>query len=86
MRRHSDASAGTVIDDDLSTDEFIGHTLAVGRVDDDRSAAFVVGGGVFSFHPRACAASIIRRVSCSDRARMAGTPISATISYPALAE
>ena len=76
-----------VVDDDVRGEQAIGDTRGVRHVDDDGSAATRRRRSACSGAIRvASRASISRRVSRSDFARIAGTPISATISYPARAE
>jgi len=45
VRRHPDAGAGTMIDDDAAPDQLGGDGLAIGHVDDDGAAALSVGLG-----------------------------------------
>ena len=45
VRRHADAGAGPVVDDDPAADQLVGDRHAVRHVDDDRPAALVIGGG-----------------------------------------
>ena len=41
MRRHADARARAVIDDDLAPNQLVRDRLAIGDVDDDGAAALV---------------------------------------------
>ena len=81
VRRDADAGVRPVVDDDLPSQQLVGDRARRSgtsmTTEPPRSRSSV---GVFSRQPRAPAPSIRRRVSWSDRARIAGTPISATIS------